>query len=111
MIRQRVNPISEGAPVTDEFALYGIDATMARDNTSVDLVQKARNGLYNYKNRFNAIPPVIPTDKSTASAANAGPPPPYTPGQSATPGYSKPDTTIYINPTKPKGVGPTGGNI
>jgi hypothetical protein len=110
VIRQRVNPISEGTPVTDEYAVYGIDATMTNSSDSVDLVQKARNGLYNYKNRFNAIPPVIPTDKSTVlqhNAATAGPSARAS-AQSAT-NKSNPD--IYINPTKPKGGGPTGGNI
>ena len=64
VIRQRVNPISEAAPVTHESALYGIDSTMTTSSDSVDLVQKARSSLYNYKNRFNAI------DKSPPSSAN-----------------------------------------
>jgi hypothetical protein len=114
VIRQRVNPISEGTPVTHEDALYGIDSTMTNSSDSVDLVQKARNGLYNYKNRFNAIPPVIPTDKSTVlrhNAATAGPSAWLNSGMSAQSATNKSNPDIYINPTKPKGGGPTGGNI
>ncbi len=100
VIRQRVNPISEGAPTTDEYAVYGIDATMARDNTSVDLIKQARNGLYNYKNRFNAIPPVIPTDKSTASAANAISAAISAASATATAGPSDSGSKKSINPDK-----------
>ena len=70
VIRQRVNPISEAAPVTHEDALYGIDSTMTTSTDSVDLVQKARSSLYNYKNRFNALPPSSANPSASASSAS-----------------------------------------
>ena len=108
VIRQRVNPISEAEPVTHEDALYGIDATMTKESNSVDLIQKARSGLYNYKNRFNAIPPANPIASATTfdksfntTPAATGPPPPYTPvGYNPTPTATdkstKPNTIINL---------------
>ena len=67
VIRQRVNPISEAAPVTHEDALYGIDYTMTTSTDSVGLVQKARSSLYNYKNRFNALASAMPPSDKYAN--------------------------------------------
>ena len=56
VIRQRVNPISEAAPTTDEYALYGIDKTMRESSNSVNLIRTSQDQFYNYKNRFSMQP-------------------------------------------------------
>ena len=63
VIRQRVNPISEAAPGEpgSEYSLYGADRTMQTSNDQVDLIKQARASLYNYKNRFNALPSAAAT--------------------------------------------------
>lgn len=74
VIRQRVNPISEAAPgePNSEYSLYGADRTMETSNDQVDLIQRARNGLYNYKNRFNVLPPTTPAGGGANSSFSVG---------------------------------------
>ena len=122
VIRQRVNPISEAAPVTHEDALYGIDSTMTTSSDSVDLVQKARSSLYNYKNRFNALASAMPPssanpsafDKSSASSASttnlfAAPPSTTNAFDKSTRGGNQ---AIDVLAGVKKGSGhPTGGSI
>ena len=117
VIRQRVNPISEAAPVTHEDALYGIDSTMTTSSDSVDLVQKARSSLYNYKNRFNALPPANPiaSDKSSTSTTDLFVAPPSTVSTTAlqrnTGGGAAPQAIDVLDSVK-KGSGhPTDGSI
>lgn len=56
VIRQRVNPISEAQPTTDEYALYGIDSTMKTASDSVNLIRSSQEQFYNYSNRFSMAP-------------------------------------------------------
>jgi hypothetical protein len=108
VIRQRVNPISEAAPVTHEDALYGIDSTMTNSSDSVDLVQKARNGLYNYKNRFNALPP---SDKSANPiSSDLFVAPPSTAFNTTTTPYKSQAIDVLAGVKKGSGR-PTGGSI
>ena len=60
VIRQRVNPISEAAPTTDEYALYGVDTTMKVATDSVNLIRTSQDQFYNYQNRFNMAPEPLP---------------------------------------------------
>ncbi len=60
VIRQRVNPISEAAPTTDEYALYGVDTTMKVATDSVNLIRISQDQFYNYQNRFNMAPEPLP---------------------------------------------------
>jgi hypothetical protein len=57
VIRQRVNPISEAQPTTDEYALYGVDRTMKTASDSINLIRNSQEQFYNYSNRFSMAPP------------------------------------------------------
>jgi hypothetical protein len=57
VIRQRVNPISEAQPTTDEYALYGVDSTMKQASDSINLIRNSQEQFYNYSNRFSMAPP------------------------------------------------------
>ena len=50
VIRQRVNPISEAQPTTDEYALYGVDQTMKTASDSINLIRNSQEQFYNYSN-------------------------------------------------------------
>ena len=116
VIRQRVNPISEAAPVTHEDALYGIDSTMTTSSDSVDLVQKARSSLYNYKNRFNALASAIPPPSANPDTSDLFVAPPSTVATTAVRSTERntgaaPQVIDVLAGVK-KGSGhPTGGSI
>ena len=89
VIRQRQNPTTLAQPVWNlEGLLYGVDETMNVEKDNTDLIQKARNSYYNYTNRFNVVTP-----DSTIPSMTYNPSVPI----------QTPDSTIQINPTKPKG--------
>jgi hypothetical protein len=113
VIRQRVNPISEAAPTTDEYALYGVDTTMKEATNSVNLIRTSQDQFYNYTNRFNMAPeplPVfIPTPPSfvppTLSPTIIQTLPPKTPSKTDV-GVSKINLPYYPNAAKkPSGPG------
>jgi hypothetical protein len=80
VIRQRVNPISEAAPTTDEYALYGVDTTMKVASDSVNLIRTSQDQFYNYTNRFSMQPQppgfIPPPTAPTTPAPNIGYRPP-----------------------------------
>ena len=110
VIRQRVNPISEAAPTTDEYALYGVDRTMRESSNSVNLIRTSQDQFYNYTNRFNMAPeplPVfIPTVGLQPTTSNPNVPtiiqtlPPKTPSKTDV-GVSKINLPYYPNAKKP----------
>ena len=97
VIRQRVNPISEAAPTTDEYALYGVDTTMKVATDSVNLIRTSQDQFYNYQNRFSMQPepPGVPTYQPPV-------PTPTTPAPSI--GY-RPPASIQTLPPKKTGTG------
>jgi hypothetical protein len=93
VIRQRVNPISEAAPTTDEYALYGVDRTMRESSNSVNLIRTSQDQFYNYTNRFNMAPEPLPSFIPT--------PTPYVP-VGLQPTTSKPYVPTIIQTLPPK---------
>jgi hypothetical protein len=100
VIRQRVNPISEAAPTTDEYALYGVDKTMRESSNSVNLIRISQDQFYNYQNRFNMAPEPLPSFIPTVPTTPVGlqPLPPETPSTGKTDvGVSKLNLPYYPN--------------
>jgi hypothetical protein len=107
VIRQKVNPISEGAPQMIEGGLYGIDSTMKQASDSVNLIRNSQEQFYNYQNRFSMAPSenLPPMDSmpmgSMPNQPTLGIPKPTKP----TIGYTPPANIIQTLPTKKQGTG------
>jgi hypothetical protein len=106
VIRQRVNPISEAQPTTDEYALYGVDSTMKQASDSVNLIRSSQEQFYNYSNRFSVAPP------ENLPPMGSMPNQPTQPIDIPKPtiGYTPPANIIQTLPAKKQGTGyVTGG--
>ena len=112
VIRQRVNPISEAQPTTDEYALYGVDRTMKTASDSINLIRNSQEQFYNYSNRFSmaptenlpplGIPNLLPNlDISKPSKPIDIPKPPI--------GYTPPANIIQTLPAKKQTTGHMSG--
>ena len=108
VIRQKVNPISEGAPQMIEGGLYGIDSTMKQASDSINLIRNSQEQFYNYQNRFSMMPtenlPPMNLDISKPNIPTLGIPN-SKPILKPAIGYTPPANIIQTLPAKKQGTG------
>jgi hypothetical protein len=108
VIRQKVNPISEGAPQMIEGGLYGIDSTMKQASDSINLIRNSQEQFYNYQNRFSMMPTEnLPPVNLDISKPNQPTQPIDIPKPIPKPaiGYTPPANIIQTLPAKKQGTG------
>jgi hypothetical protein len=111
VIRQRVNPISEAQPTTDEYALYGVDSTMKQASDSINLIRNSQEQFYNYSNRFSMVPEGVPPVNLDISKPNQPTQPIDIPKPIPKPaiGYTPPANIIQTLPAKKQTTGHMSG--